>query len=120
MINFTNLPSEHAKIRGDLDRAIARVLDSSQFVLGPEVTGFERAFADYCGSEHAVAVNSGTSALHLALLAVGIEAGDEVITVSMTFTATVAAVLLAGARPTSSPAYLAARSARSAQCLACF
>jgi len=99
MINFTNLPSEHAKIRGDLDRAIARVLDSSQFVLGPEVAGFERAFADYCGSEHAVAVNSGTSALHLALLAVGVEAGDEVITVSMTFSATVAAVLMVGAVP---------------------
>ena len=99
MINFTNLPSEHAEIRDDLDTAIGRVLDSGQFVLGPEVVGFERAFADYCGSEHAVAVNSGTSALHLALLAVGIEAGDEVITVSMTFTATVAAVLLAGAVP---------------------
>ena len=99
MISFTNLPSEHAEIRDDLDTAIGRVLDSGQFVLGPEVVGFERAFADYCDSEYAVAVNSGTSALHLALLAVGIEAGDEVITVSMTFTATVAAVLLAGAVP---------------------
>ncbi len=99
MIRFSNLQFEHAEIRDDLDRAISRVIDSGRFVLGPEVERFERAFADYCGSEYAVAVNSGTSALHLALLAAGVEAGDEVITVSMTFTATVAAVVLAGAVP---------------------
>ena len=68
-------------------------LSSTQFVLGPEVAAFEERFASYCNVRHCVAVNSGTSALHLALLAAGIGPGDEVITVSMTFVATTAAIL---------------------------
>lgn len=68
-------------------------------MLGPEVTAFEGRFAEYCRTAHCRAVNSGTSALHLALLAAGVGTGDEVITVSMTFVATTAAILYSGARP---------------------
>jgi dTDP-4-amino-4,6-dideoxygalactose transaminase len=68
-------------------------------VLGPEVAAFEERFADYCGVTHCAALNSGTSALHLALLAAGVGRGDEVITVSMTFVATAAAILYCGAKP---------------------
>jgi dTDP-4-amino-4,6-dideoxygalactose transaminase len=75
------------------------VLDSGQFVLGPEVEAFEREFAAYCRTAHAVGVSSGTSALHLALLAAEVGPGDDVITVPFTFVATVAAIHYAGARP---------------------
>ena len=67
--------------------------------LGPEVAAFEERFAAYCNVDHCRAVNSGTSALHLALLAAGVGPGDEVITVSMTFVATTAAILYSGAKP---------------------
>jgi dTDP-4-amino-4,6-dideoxygalactose transaminase len=74
-------------------------LESGQFVLGPEVAAFEQEFAAYCGAAECIALNSGTSALHLALLAAGVGPGDEVITVPFTFVASVAAVIYAGARP---------------------
>src|SRR5262249_61327489 len=86
-------------MKPEIDAAIARVLDSTQSVLGPEVNGFESRFAAYCGTRYCTAVNSGTSALHLALLAAGVGPGDEVITVSMTFVATTAAILYCGAKP---------------------
>lgn len=76
-----------------------RTIDSAQFVLGPEVTAFEERFAAYCHVKHCLALNSGTSALHLAILAAGVGPGDEVITVSMTFVATTAAILYCGAKP---------------------
>lgn len=79
--------------------AIARVLDSGTYILGEEVESFENAFAEYCGVAHAVGVASGTDALILALKALGIGPGDEVITVSHTAVATVAAVLACGATP---------------------
>ena len=79
--------------------AIAKVLESGAYVLGQEVAAFERAFADFCGAGHAVGVGSGTDALILALKALGIGHGDEVITVSHTAVATVAAVLAVGAIP---------------------
>lgn len=75
------------------------VLESSQFILGKTVERFEARFAEYCESPYAIGVNSGTSALHLALLAAGVGAGDEVITVPFTFIATVAAIRYAGATP---------------------
>lgn len=81
-----------------LGRARA-VCHSAHFTLGPYVEEFERDFARYCGVEHCVALNTGTSALHLALLAVGVEPGDEVITVPMTFIATSWAVSYCGATP---------------------
>src|SRR5690348_13931854 len=86
-------------MKPEIDDAITRAIDSAQFVLGPEVEAFEERFAGYCNVRHCVAVNSGTSALHLALLAAGIGPGDEVVTVSMTFVATTAAIMIAGAKP---------------------
>jgi dTDP-4-amino-4,6-dideoxygalactose transaminase len=99
MIPFADLQSQYRSIKGEIDAAIGRVLDSAQFILGEEVAGFERDFSRYCQASETVAVNSGTSALHLALLAAGIGAGDEVITVPFTFVATVSAICYTGARP---------------------
>ncbi|WP_414563568.1 DegT/DnrJ/EryC1/StrS family aminotransferase [Anabaena sp. CCY 9613] len=76
-----------------------KVLASTQFVLGNEVKALEAEFADYCNADYGIAVNTGTSALHLALLAAGIGAGDEVITVPFTFVATTAAICYTGATP---------------------
>jgi len=99
MVPFLNLKAQYATIKREIDAAVLGVLASSQFVLGEEVTAFEREFAAYCGVKHAIAVNTGTSALHLALLAAGIGPGDEVITVPFTFVATVAAIRYIGAKP---------------------
>src|SRR4051794_750944 len=99
MIPFLDLKAQYSQIKPEIDAAVARVVSSGHFVLGPEVTAFEERFAEYCRTAHCRAVNSGTSALHLALLAAGIGPGDEVITVSMTFVATTAAILYSGAKP---------------------
>lgn len=99
MIPFLDLKAQYLQIKPEVDAAVARAIESTQFVLGPEVAAFEKRFAGYCNVGHCSAVNSGTSALHLALLAAGVGPGDEVITVSMTFVATTAAVLYSGARP---------------------
>jgi dTDP-4-amino-4,6-dideoxygalactose transaminase len=99
VIPFVDLRAQHAAIRQELDAAIGRVIDTCQFTLGPEVEAFESEFANYCEAPFGVAVNSGTSALHLALLAAGVGPGDEVITVPFTFVATVSAILYAGATP---------------------
>ncbi|MDW8325335.1 MAG: DegT/DnrJ/EryC1/StrS family aminotransferase [Anaerolineales bacterium] len=80
-------------------RAVMEVLDSGMLVQGPRVAQLEEKFATLCGVKHAVATSSGTTALHLALLANGIGPGDEVITVSFTFMATVSTILMTGARP---------------------
>jgi dTDP-4-amino-4,6-dideoxygalactose transaminase len=98
-VPFLDLGAQVRSIRGEIDQAIAKVLDSTQFVLGEEVAAFEREFAQAHGAAYGVAVNSGTSALHLALLAAGIGPGDEVITVPNTFVATVAAICYTGAKP---------------------
>ena len=98
-IPFVDLKAQHAAIRDEINAAIQSVLDSCQFTLGPEVAAFEQEFAEFCGAQRGVAVNSGTSALHLALLAAGIGPGDEVITVPFTFVATVSAIQYAGATP---------------------
>src|SRR5439155_1458663 len=90
---------QYQRLRGEIVHVVARVLDSGQYVLGAETEAFEREFADYCGVQYAVAVNSGTSALHLALLAAGVGPGDEVITTPFTFVATVAAILYTQATP---------------------
>ena len=99
MIPVVDLRKQYESIKSEVDDAIAGVLESMQFVLGPEVLKFEEAFADHCQTKFAFGVNSGTSALHLAMLAAGIGPGDEVITVSYTFVATAAAVCYVGARP---------------------
>jgi dTDP-4-amino-4,6-dideoxygalactose transaminase len=99
MVPFLDLAAQHRELKHELLEAFSRVLDTCQFALGKEVEAFEEEFADYCQAKSAVGVNTGTSALHLALLAGGIGPGDEVITVPCTFIATVAAILYAGARP---------------------
>jgi dTDP-4-amino-4,6-dideoxygalactose transaminase len=99
LIPFVDLKAQYASIRPDIDAAIQGVLESCQFTLGAEVDAFEEEFAAYCASKHAIGVNTGTSALHLALLAAGVGPGDEVITVPFTFVATVAAIHYCGARP---------------------
>ncbi len=98
-VPYLDLQAQYQSIKPEIDAAIARVLDSCQFVLGSEVAGFEQEFAAYCGTTECIALNSGTSALHLALLAAGVGPGDEVITVPFTFVASVAAVCYTGARP---------------------
>jgi dTDP-4-amino-4,6-dideoxygalactose transaminase len=98
-VPLLDLKVQYRSIKPEIDGAIARVLDSGQFVLGAEVAEFEQEFATYCGAAECIALNSGTSALHLALLAAGVGPGDEVITVPFTFVASVAAILYAGARP---------------------
>lgn len=98
-VAFLDLKAQYQSIKAEIDAAVARVLENCHFVLGEEVAAFEREFAHYCGATECIALNSGTSALHLALLAAGVKPGDEVITVPFTFVATVAAILYAGARP---------------------
>ena len=99
MIPLIDLKAEYQALKPEIDAAIARVFESSQFILGAETEAFEEEFSAYCGVRHAVGVNSGTSALHLALLAAGIGPGDEVITVPFTFFATVATIGYVGATP---------------------
>ncbi len=99
MIPFVDLKVQYQSIKSEIDAAVSRVLESAQFVLGGEVAAFEEEFAHYCQAEMGVAVNSGTSALHLALLAGGIGQGDEVITTPFTFVASVAAIVYCGAKP---------------------
>jgi len=99
MIPFLDLKTQYRAIKPEIQAAINRVLDSAQYVLGEEVESFEREFAAFSGADFGVAVNTGTSALHLALLAAGIGQDDEVITVPFTFVATVAAIRYTGARP---------------------
>ena len=99
MIPTLDLKTQYRSIKPEIDAAVARVFESGRFVLGDEVEAFEREFADFCGAPHAVAVNSGTSALQLALIASGIGPGDEVITVPFTFVATAAVVDYVGATP---------------------
>ena len=99
MTPFLDLKAQYLSIKDEVDAAIQGVLDSCQFTLGSEVAAFENEFAAYCEAGHGIGVNTGTSALHLALLAAGVGAGDEVITVPFTFVATVSAVDYTGARP---------------------
>src|SRR3954467_2448070 len=99
MVPFLDLKAQYHSIRAEIDQAIARVLESGQFILGEEVAAFEREFGAYCGGGETIAVNSGTSALHVALLAAGVGPGDEVITTPFSFAATVAAIHYCGATP---------------------
>jgi dTDP-4-amino-4,6-dideoxygalactose transaminase len=99
MIPLVDLKAQHREHLDELTSEVRAVIENAEFILGPKVASLERNFADYCGVAHAVAVNSGTSALHLALLAAGIGPGDEVITVPHTFVATVAAIRYTGATP---------------------
>jgi dTDP-4-amino-4,6-dideoxygalactose transaminase len=98
-IPYVNVPLQHAALKEELLAAIAGVIEQGQFILGPQVEQFEQAFAQLCGTRFALGVNSGTDALVLALRALGIGPGDEVITAPNSFVASATAVVLAGARP---------------------
>jgi dTDP-4-amino-4,6-dideoxygalactose transaminase len=99
MIPFVDLKAQYLSIKHEADAAIQGILNSCQFTLGSEVVAFEKEFAAYCQASDGIGVNTGTSALHLALLAAGVGPGDEVITVPFTFVATVSAIAYTGATP---------------------
>ncbi|HUS07518.1 MAG TPA: DegT/DnrJ/EryC1/StrS family aminotransferase [Bryobacteraceae bacterium] len=99
MVPLIDLKAQYDSIRDEIRDAVDSVLESRQYILGPQVAEFEQNFAVCAGTSHAVAVNSGTSALHLALLAAGVSPEQEVITVPFTFIASVAAIDYCGARP---------------------
>lgn len=99
VVPFVDLKQQYASIKTEVDAAIARVIENTSFILGPEVRAFEAAFAEYVGARACIAVNSGTAALQLALMAAGIGTGDEVIVPSFTFFATAEAVSVLGATP---------------------
>jgi len=94
-----DLKAEYAQLRDEILPALDRVCQNSSFVVGPEVEAFEREFADFCGTRHCVALSSGTAALHLGLLALGVQTDDEVITTPNTFLATAEAITYCGAVP---------------------
>jgi len=98
-VPYFDLTAQYRELRDEIRDAIDRVCNKATFILGEEVELFERTFADYCGVKHCVGLNSGTSALHLAMLAAGIGSGDEVITSANTFFATAEAICYTGAAP---------------------
>ena len=98
-VPYLDLAAQMRPLRQEIDAAIARTLDNCSFCLGPDVARFEQDFARFCQAEHAVAFNSGTSALHVALLLLNIGPGDEVITTPATFVATSWAISYTGAKP---------------------
>src|ERR1044072_2813040 len=99
MVPFVDLQAQYRSIKGEVDAAIGRVLESCAFIMGREVAAFEAAFAGYTGARHAIAVSNGTAALQLALTACRVGAGDEVLVPANTFFATAEAVSLTGATP---------------------
>jgi dTDP-4-amino-4,6-dideoxygalactose transaminase len=98
-VPYLDLPAQIRSLRPELDGAIARTLDNCSFCLGPDVAQFEKDFAKYCGAEHCIAFNSGTSALHVGLMLLNVGAGDEVISTPHTFVATSWAISYVGAKP---------------------
>ena len=98
-VPFLDLKAHHAPIREQLDAAISEVVDCGAFAGGPYVAAFEKDFATYCGAQFCVGVGNGTDALWFALLAMGVGAGDEVLTVPSTFMATAEAISFTGAKP---------------------
>jgi dTDP-4-amino-4,6-dideoxygalactose transaminase len=99
MIPMQDLSREDREIGGEIDHALRRVVRSGRFIMGPEVHEFERSFAEYCNCRYALGVASGSDALLLSLLALGIGAGDEVITTPFTFVATASSISRTGAIP---------------------
>src|SRR4051794_2823465 len=98
-VPFLDLKAQHAPHKEEFLAAIAEVIDCGAFAGGPYVAKFETEFAAFCQTKHAIGVGNGTDAIWLALLAMGIGAGDEVITVPATFMATAEAITYAGAKP---------------------
>ena len=98
-IPMVDLKQQYHEIKDEIDQGILAALESTQFILGPNVKSFEEEAADYLGVKHCLGVNSGTDALHLALIAAGVGEGDEVITSTFTFIATAEAISYVGAKP---------------------
>ncbi|HTA95762.1 MAG TPA: DegT/DnrJ/EryC1/StrS family aminotransferase [Verrucomicrobiae bacterium] len=98
-IPYLDLKAQLKPLRAEIDAAIARTIDNCSFCLGPDVAQFEKDFAKFCGAEHCLGFNSGTSALHVALLLLNVGPGDEVITTPYTFVATSWAISYVGAKP---------------------
>jgi len=98
-IPLVDLSVQHRQIKKEIDRAIKKVISRSDFILGKELELFEKEFAEFCQVKYAVGVGSGTAAIHLALIALGIKPGDEIITTPLTFIATVEPIVWLGAKP---------------------
>ena len=98
-IPYLDLKAQIKPLRAEIDAAIARTIDNCSFCLGPDTAQFEKDFAKFCGAEHAIGFNSGTSALHVGLLLLNLKPGDEVITTPFTFVATSWAISYLGAKP---------------------
>src|SRR6266481_917312 len=98
-IPLLDLDAQYRPLRDEILAAVTRVCDSQRFIMGPEIDGLERELSALIGVEHAIAVSSGTDALLLALMALDIKAGDEVITTTYSFFATAAEIVRVGARP---------------------
>ena len=99
IIKYLDLKDQYKSIKPEIDKKTLEVINSTNYRLGKYVTKFEDEFANFNNSKYCVGLNTGTSALHLALLALDIGKGDEVITVSMTFIATIMAISYVGAKP---------------------
>ncbi len=99
MIPFIDLKTQQARIRSEIDARIRNVLDHGQYIMGPEVAELEERLAAYVGVSHCIGVASGTDALLIAMMALGVRAGDEVITTPFTFIATGETIALLGAKP---------------------
>lgn len=98
-MQFIDLKEQHHRYRQEIDRRIAAVMEHGHFIMGPEIAELERVLADYTGVKHAVTVASGTDSLEIALRALGIGGGDEVITVPFTWISSAEAIGLVGAKP---------------------
>ncbi len=98
-IPFIDLAAQQARLRSNLDAAVSRVLDEGQYIMGPDVARLEKQLAEFCGAKHALSCANGTDALQLALLALGVKAGDAVFVPSFTFAATAEVVPFVNATP---------------------
>ena len=98
-IEFVDLKSQYATLKGPINERIQRVLDHGQYIMGPEVIELERRLADYADTRHCITVASGTEALLISLMALGVGPGDEVITTPFTFVASAEVIVLLGAVP---------------------